>query len=71
MGFITELGTSVVDLIGQFAQVASTGPLMGLLLLVGAVLTGLAAAGFGYLAIAGVISALLPDTSASQPPQAR
>lgn len=71
MSFITDLGTSIVDLVGQFTQVATTSPVMGILLTVGALLTGLAAVAFGYLAVAGVIAALVPDTSAGRPPQAR
>lgn len=71
MGIVTDLASSVVDLVGQFAQVATGGPIVGLLLLVGAVLTAAAALVFGYLALAGVVAAIVPESSGGRPQRAR
>lgn len=63
------LRENTVGMIEQFIEIASADPLSAILIVIGAVLVGVSAGGFGVLTVGGVLSAigrLLPST---EPPQ--
>ena len=53
-----ELVNSVVELAASFVDIALMSPFQAVLLVVGALLTGLSVAAFGYLALGGVLAPL-------------
>ncbi|MFB6121544.1 MAG: hypothetical protein ABEJ68_10560 [Halobacteriaceae archaeon] len=59
----------VADLVESFRTVATADPLSALLLVVGAVLVGVSAGGFGILALGGLVDAIVPDELGREPPR--
>jgi hypothetical protein len=49
---------SVVQLVGEFGKVATVDPISAVLLLLGAVLTGVSVVVFGYLTVGAVLAGL-------------
>lgn len=49
-----------VDLIDHFTTAASVDPLSALLILIGAILVGVAVVIFGWLTVGGIIAAIVP-----------
>lgn len=68
-GLLTELVTSILEMPGKFVTVALNDPLAALMLLVGAVITTLSVAVFGYLS-AGAALSLFTPSGGKQPPRA-
>ena len=67
---ITTLLGNVVELVETFTDVAlQVDPLSALLLAFGAIFVLSAAGLFGYLAIGGLLSGLIPDNFGRTPPQ--
>jgi len=66
--FLAELVGSIVEMGPRFADVALADPLSALLVVVGAVLVGVASAVLGVLAIGAVVDFLVPEFS-REPPQ--
>lgn len=61
---------SIVQLPGEFATIATQSPEQAVLLLVGALVIGVSAVGFGLLATAGVVDALVSGLpSGGRPPR--
>ncbi|MFC6862790.1 hypothetical protein ACFQGE_04860 [Halomicroarcula sp. GCM10025817] len=68
-GLLTELVTSVLEMPGKFLTVALNDPLAAVMLLVGAVITTLSVAAFGYLSLGAALSLLTPS-GGRRPPRA-
>jgi len=63
MGFFTELLDSLLRMPMEFGAVATSDPISAVLLAVGGLLTLASAGVFGYLALRGVLAALVPPGS--------
>jgi len=66
---IAELIRSIIDMPGQFIDIALFDPISALLILVGALLVGLASAVFGYLSLGAAVSLVMRPGSGRSPPQ--
>jgi len=67
---LAELVQSIIDMPGQFIDIALFDPLSALLILVGALLVGAASAVFGYLTLGAAVSLVMrPGSGRSPPPQ--
>jgi hypothetical protein len=66
--FVQELVQSVLDLPGQFLDVAMHDPLGAVLLIIGATITTASVAFFGLLVLGSVLDLFTPSGS-SPPPQ--
>ncbi|WP_227352779.1 hypothetical protein [Haladaptatus salinisoli] len=60
---------NVTEMIRLFIDIAAVHPLSALLLLVGALLIGFSSAFFGFLALGGLVSPLIPDSPGRAPPR--
>lgn len=58
-----------IELNRIFIDVALTNPVMGVLLLVGALLTAFSIGVFGYLTLGAVADFVTPDVTLQEPPQ--
>lgn len=61
--FIEELIQSIIDMPGEFADVATADPLSAVLVAIGGLLTFAAMAVFGGLTLGAVVDLLTPETS--------
>jgi hypothetical protein len=68
-GLLTELVTSILEMPGWFVTVALNDPLAALMLLIGAAITTLSVAAFGYLS-AGAALSLFSSSGGKRPPRA-
>jgi hypothetical protein len=59
----------IADLVESFETVATADPVSVLLLALGAALVGVSAGGFGVLAVAGLVDAVVPDRLGRSPPR--
>jgi hypothetical protein len=59
--FIRRLFESILDMPGEFAEVAMHVPLCGVLLAIGGIMTALAVGYFSLLSLASILSAITPD----------
>lgn len=71
MAGLLDIVTSIPKLGQNIAQVAASDPLSAVLVTVGALLFAVTVGLTAYLAVGAVISAVIPDLSGGQPPQAR
>lgn len=61
---------SIIQLPGEFVNVAAQSPEQAVLLAIGALITGFSAVAFGLLATGGIVDALVSGLpSGGQPPQ--
>lgn len=65
----TELVQSIIDMPGKFLDIALADPISAVLILIGAVLVGLASAVFGYLSLGAAASLVIRPGSGRSPPQ--
>jgi hypothetical protein len=63
MSVISELIDSIIAMPGEFADVATQGPVEGLLVLIGALFVIVPSVALGYLTLGVVVDLLLPDSS--------
>ncbi|EMA15142.1 hypothetical protein BDK61_0701 [Haloarcula quadrata] len=68
-GLLSELLQSIIDMPGWFLGVALNDPLAALMLAVGAVITTVSVAAFGYLSLGAALS-LFSGSGGRGPPQA-
>jgi len=69
MSFPSRLIESIVDMPGEFADVAAQGPIEGLLVLIGAILVIAPTAYFGYLSTGAILSVFLPESFGAEHPE--
>jgi len=62
MSVLSELIQSVIDMPGEFADVALQGPVEAILVLSGAILVGLPLALFTYLLVGAAVELVLPES---------
>jgi len=63
MSLLSDLIRSIVDMPGEFADVATQGPIEGALVLMGALLVFVPSLVLGYLTLGAAIDLLFPDSS--------
>jgi len=68
MGFLSDLTRSVIDMPGEFADVATQGPIEAVLVLTGALLVLVPSAVFGYLVLGAAVDLVVPDSSEASHP---
>ena len=69
---LTELVQSIIDMPGQFIEIALFDPLSAILILIGALFVGAASAVFGYLSLGAAVSLVMrPGSGQSPPPEAK
>ena len=68
MSFVTDLIDSIIDMPGEFADVAAQGPVEATLVLFGALFVTAPLAVLAYFTAGAVIDLLLPDSSAVRHP---
>ena len=61
MSLLSDLVQSIIDMPGEFADVATQGPIAGVLLLIGALLVVVPSLIFGYLTLGVLVDLVLPD----------
>jgi len=66
---LAELIQSIIEMPGQFIDIALRDPISALLILVGALFVGLASAVFGYLSLGAAVSLVMRPGSGRSPPQ--
>lgn len=69
MSLPSRLLESIVDMPGEFADVAAQGPIEGLLVLFGALFVIAPTAYFGYLSTGAVLSLLIPESFGAEHPE--
>lgn len=62
MSVLSELIQSIIDMPGEFADVALQGPVEAILVLSGAILVGLPLALFTYLVLGAAVDLVLPES---------
>jgi hypothetical protein len=62
MSVLSELIQSIIDMPGEFADVALQGPVEAILVLSGAILVGLPLALFTYLLVGAAAELVLPES---------
>ena len=62
MSLLSDLIDSIIDMPGEFADVAAQGPVEGLLVLFGALFVIAPTAYFGYLVTGAVVDLLIPES---------
>ena len=67
VGFFTQLVDSIVEMPSWFADVAAVDPLSAVLLLVGALITGVSVAVFGLLSLGALVDLVMPELDSGQP----
>jgi hypothetical protein len=68
MSVLTRLVESIVDMPGEFADVAAQGPIEALLVLSGAILVGLPVAFFGVLLLGALADLVTPESFGAEHP---
>lgn len=63
MSIVSRFVRSLLELPGMFVDVAAQGPIEALLVLMGALLVGVASIVFGLLAVAAAVQFLTPSSS--------
>ncbi|WP_458206868.1 hypothetical protein [Haladaptatus sp. NG-SE-30] len=66
---MASLVHNITEMIRLFTEIATASPVTALLVLAGAILVGLPVLVFGYLALGGLVSPLIPDSPGRAPPQ--
>jgi hypothetical protein len=61
MSLLSDLVQSIIDMPGEFADVAAQGPIAGVLLLIGVLLVVVPSLIFGYLTLGVLVDLVLPD----------
>lgn len=69
MSAVSQLLESVIEMPGQFADVAAQGPLEGILLLFGALFVVLPSAVLGYLVLGVGADLVIPGQTAARHPE--
>jgi hypothetical protein len=69
MSLPSRLIDSIIDMPGEFAEVAAQGPAEGLLVLFGAIFVIAPTAYFGYLVTGALLSPLLPESFGAEHPR--
>jgi hypothetical protein len=64
-----ELIDSSVDLVDEFASVASQGPVEGFLVLISTLILAVSVGTFGVLVLGAVVDLLTPDSGGATHPQ--
>ena len=62
MSLLSDLIQSIIDMPGEFADIALQGPVEALLVLTGAVLVGAPLALFTYLLVGAAVELVLPES---------
>jgi len=62
MSVLSELVQSIIDMPGEFADVALQGPVEAMLVLSGAILVGLPLVLFTYLLLGAAVELVLPES---------
>jgi hypothetical protein len=62
MSVLSELIQSIIDMPGEFADVALQGPVEAILVLSGAILVGLPLLLFTYLVLGAAVELVLPES---------
>lgn len=68
MSVVSRLVQSIVDMPGEFAEVAGQGPIEALLVLMGAILVGLPVAFFGVLVLGAIADLVTPESFGAEHP---
>lgn len=68
MSVLSRLVQSIVDMPGEFAEVAGQGPIEALLVLMGAILVGLPVAFFGVLVLGALVDLVTPESFGAEHP---
>jgi len=68
MSVLSDLIQSIIDMPGEFADVAAQGPIEGTLVLIGALLVVVPSIIFGYLVLGAVVDVVIPDSSSMSYP---
>jgi len=63
MSVISDLIDSIIAMPGEFADVATQGPVEGLLVLIGALFVIVPSVALGYLTLGVAVDLVLPDSS--------
>jgi hypothetical protein len=63
MSVLSDLIQSIVDMPGEFADVAAQGPIEAILVLTGALLVVVPSLVFGYLVLGAAVDLVTPDRS--------
>ncbi|MBX0295374.1 hypothetical protein [Haloarcula nitratireducens] len=69
-GLLSQFVQSILDAPGEFVTIAMSDPLSAILIVVGALLVGVASAVFGYLSLGAVVSLFMRPGSGRSPPRA-
>ncbi|MXR52007.1 hypothetical protein GRX03_10400 [Halovenus sp. WSH3] len=69
MSLPSRLLESIIDMPGEFADVAAQGPAEALLVLFGAIFVIAPTAYFGYLATGAILSLFLPESFGAEHPE--
>ncbi|MFT4946556.1 MAG: hypothetical protein ACI8TL_000792 [Natronomonas sp.] len=69
MSLPSRLIDSIIEMPGEFADIATQGPIEGVLVLIGALLVIAPTAYFGYLSVGAVLSPLLPESFGAEHPE--
>ena len=69
MSLPSRLIDSIIDMPGEFADVAAQGPVEGLLVLFGAIFVIAPTAYFGYLSVGAIVSLFLPESFGAEHPK--
>jgi hypothetical protein len=62
MSLLSDLIDSIIDMPGEFADVAAQGPVEGLLVLLGALFVIVPTAYFGYLVTGALVDLVIPES---------
>lgn len=71
MAGLVDIVTSIPKLVQSISEIALSDPLSAILITVGGLLIAGTVGLTGYLLLGVLVSAVLPDLSGGQPPQAR
>lgn len=68
MSIHTRLIDSIIDMPGEFADVATQGPIEGFLVLMGALLVGVSTTYFGVLVFGALVELVTPESFGAEHP---
>jgi hypothetical protein len=71
MNLLTDLIEDTLAMPGEFADVATQGPIEGILLALGALLILGASAVFGVLTLGALVELVIPDSTGATHPEGR
>ncbi|RXK47329.1 hypothetical protein [Halorientalis pallida] len=71
MAGLADIVTSIPELVRSISEIALSDPLSAVLITVGGLLIAGTVGLTGYLVLGVIVSAVVPDLSGGQPPQAR